>query len=458
MEFLLIQPFRQPLDGIVRLPGSKSVTNRALLLAALSRESLTLEGALFSEDTRIMCDALEALGFRLRADAAGNSLFVMGASGRIPCDRASLHVGNAGTAARFLTAALALHPDGHYRLDGVPAMRKRPIKGLLEALRQHAAVDPAYEGEAGCFPFSLHTHGLAGGIIAIDASASSQILSAVLMVAPLARESLTISLQGPTVSRPFIDMTLAMMCQFGCQAVQNDDNHFSFQALPHGYYYGKPAYVIEPDATAASYFMTLPKLTGGRITLPGCARVALQGDIDYLKIVHLLGGSSEVDGDSLSIHYEDGKAAAPVSWDFNDISDTFLTMAAISPLLPGPTNITGIGHTRKQETDRVAAMATELRKLGQNVEEHEDSLTIHPDPQAMRQISRDQAIRIETYHDHRVAMSFGILGSHDLHGDGRPWIEIGNPGCCAKTYPAFFKLLHTLNPASDSSDAPPVFA
>ncbi len=446
MEPLTLKPFRQPVAGTVSLPGSKSITNRALILAALSRESLTLEGALFSEDTEIMIAALQALGFTVSADAAGKTIFIVGRGGEIPQPQAELQVGNAGTAARFLTALLALKPGGHYRLDGSEAMRKRPMRGLLDALARAGAAEATFGGKEGFFPFELKTQGFAGGSLSVDASASSQILSALLMAAPLAREPLTIELAGETVSKPFVEMTLTMMAQFGIEPESAAGGRTAF-AGGSSYYYNRPAYVIEPDATAASYFLALPWVTGGGLRLQRLGRVSLQGDISFTEVMAALGVETSTDGDDLIVSTGQAPGEIPASFDFNAISDTFLTLAALAPLLNQPLTITGIAHTRKQETDRVHAMATELRKLGQRVDETEDALTVHPDLAAMKAATADAPVAIDTYRDHRVAMSFGILGCRDLHGDGRPWLTINDPGCCAKTFPNFFEVLKNLRPS-----------
>lgn len=442
-ETLLIHPFRHKLNSQVRLPGSKSITNRALLLAALSKESLTLEGALFSDDTRIMIQCLQELGFTVRPDEAGASIFVVGRSGHIPRDKAKLFVGNAGTAARFLTAFLALRPDGEYHLDGTEAMRKRPMRGLLDALTRCGAAEVHYHGEPGHFPFTLKTKGLSGGELRVNASSSSQLLSALLMIAPCAQGPITLHLDGPTVSLPFVGMTLAMMEQFGQVPQANSDTGpFSFQGQGV-YYYPRPAYLIEPDATAASYFFMLPWITGGSLRVKDTYGISLQGDIRFVEELKPLGAFFGVDGRDLVATFQPGHKSG-IKANFNAISDTFLTLAAVTPLLHGPTVISGIAHTRKQETDRIHAMATELKRLGQNVVETEDSLQVIPDYEALRRVSKDGPVTIETYEDHRVAMSFAILGSHDLYGDGRPWLAIHNPSCCAKTFPNFFETLESL--------------
>lgn len=440
---LTIQPFTKPVRGRVTLPGSKSITNRALILAALSRESLTLEGALFSDDTRIMAEALRRLGVTVSEDERGKEIFVKGCGGQLPNAEAELYVGNAGTAARFLTAMLCLRQGGVYQLDGSAPMRKRPMRGLLDALVAHGAAEVEYQGEHGFFPFTLKTKGMPGGELSVDASASSQILSALLMIAPLAPEPLTLTLAGETVSHPFIGMTLAMMEQFGAPPQGESDTGPFYFAGQGSYYYPRPAYVIEPDAMAASYFAMLPWVVGGSLALERCYGIGLQGDIKFIEAISPLGAFFNVEGNDLIAEFRERQTPG-VNLDFNAISDTFLTLAAITPLLNGPTTISGIAHTRHQETDRIAAMASELRKLGQRVDETDDSLTVHPYKAAMVAATKDAPLAIDTYEDHRVAMSFGILGSHDLHGDGRPWLIIKDPGCCAKTFPHFFDVLAKL--------------
>lgn len=409
---LPIQPFTKPVRGRVTLPGSKSIANRALILAAMAKGTTTLHGALFSRDTRIMVAALQTLGFAVKTDEAALTITITGRGGEIPVREASLNVGNAGTAARFLTAFVCLQPDGLYHFDGDDAMRRRPIGALLAALESQGA-----RASARTFPFTLQTAGLRGGTVELDASESSQMLSALLMVAPHAKSPLTVQLRGETVSRPFVGMTERMVRQFATAPTD---------------------YLIEGDATAASYFAALAVVTRGSLQVAGLnlADDALQGDAEFYR---LLAARNLVRLSGPTV--ESGAARPGIAAGFNDFSDTFLTLAALAPLLEGPTRITGIAHTRKQETDRVAGAARELKKLGQHVIEADDALEIHPRPLV-------PDIEIETYHDHRFAMSFGILGCHDLRKDGRPWLTIKDPGCCAKTFPAFFDLLAGLRAGS----------
>ncbi len=435
---LPIRPFTQPARGEVTLPGSKSITNRALLLAALCNGPVTLTGALFSEDTEIMAEALRQLGFVVKEDEANKSIHVEGQGGEIPAQEAALQVGLAGTAARFLTALCAAAKAGVYRLDGVPQMRKRPMKGLIDALRSLGA-DIRCTGEEGFFPLEIHARGLRGGSVNIDARESSQMLSALLMVAPLAAEPVAPATVGG-VRWPFVQMTATMMQafhrDFAPAVIRVDEEHFRVTREP--YVLSGVTYQIEPDATAASYYAALPVVVGGGLTLrqlhPG-----LQGDTQFIA---MLAGAGLLS----TLATPPGLAVAAgvrvsLTQNFSEFSDTFLTLAAIAPLLDGPTTITGIAHTRKQETDRVAGMARELKRLGQGVVETDDTLTLTPNLAELKARAVSGPVVIETYGDHRFAMSFAILGCHNLFGDGRPWLAIRNPACCAKTFPNFFDVL-----------------
>lgn len=448
---LPIVPFARPVSGEVTLPGSKSLTNRALLLAALCDGPVTLTGALFSDDTRLMAAALRKIGLTVEEDENACTLCVGGQDNAFKSDSPiDLYVGLAGTAARFLTALCAAAPHGVYRIQGTERMNQRPMKGLIDALRALGA-DIRCTDVEGFFPIEIHAKGIRGGTVSIDASESSQMLSALLMVGPMATHQIRINPIGG-YRKPFVDMTIRFCAEFGGQHSGQTLGNEEIIHAPWGKYRSPEIYGIEPDATAATYFEALSLITGGNLYLPKLKgpNSGLQGDTRFLEIIQALGGmvsltqaepagllqarqilGTTVQGPSLD------RLGVVQETDFSGFSDTFLTLAAIAPLLAGPTKITGIAHSRKQETDRVAGMARELGKLGQHVIETEDSLEIHPRP-------LKSGVVIETYHDHRFAMSFGILGCHDLHGDGRPWLTIDNPACCAKTFPNFFELLESL--------------
>ncbi len=447
---LVIRPFTTPARGIAQIPGSKSITNRALILAALADGVTLLSGALFSRDTRILIAALQALGFEISHDEAAGSIRIAGLGGRIPNARAKLHVGNAGTAARFLTAFLALAPGGCYELDGDEAMRSRPMRGLLDALSGAGCRALAPDGSpAAGFPFTLHTTGRLGRL-EVDASASSQLLSALLMVLPLAAGA-TVRMKGPTVSEPFVVMTARMCGQFGRALTPSADGSWTCPAP--GPYVAQTDYAVEPDATAASYFIALPAVTGAgaALRIEGYADGGLQGDTAFAGVAAACGAALLPAAGALVAGSWTGPKGG--DFDFNAFSDTFLTLATIATLATGPVKICGVAHTRKQETDRVLAMATELERLGIRVapaaaelraDASLSSLTIFPDRTALRRAAAAGPVQIRTYEDHRMAMSFGVLGSFDLFGDGRPWIAIEDPACVGKTFPCFFEALEAL--------------
>ena len=443
-DLLPITPFTRPVRGEVIVPGSKSLTNRALLLAALCPQPVTLTGALFSEDTRLMAEALRKLGLTVTADEAALTVRVADQANAFAATAApvELFVGLAGTAARFLTALCAAAPRGVYRIDGIPQMRKRPMRALIEALRALGA-DIRCLGEDGFFPIEIHARGLRGGPVSLDASESSQLLSALLMVAPLAAAPVEVALTAE-VRRPFVEMTTRLMGEFG-YVLGDQANPETFVVKP-GRYDGPARYAVEPDATAASYFLALPLVTGGSLHLPHLRGPGdgLQGDTHFADVLARVGALIRTTPRGLDTSFSQTNMQRGVTQNFSEFSDTFLTLAAISPLLAGPTRISGIAHTRKQETDRVAGMARELTRLGQHVVETPDALEIAP-----RYLRSGETI--ETYGDHRFAMSFAILGCLDLRGDGQPWLTIKDPACCAKTFPHFFELLETVRQNSFAS-------
>lgn len=467
---LPIKPFGNFRRARVTPPGSKSITNRALVLAALRSGTTRLSGALFSDDTRAMLECLRRLGFRVEADETAKTICVEGRGGEIPASRAELFVENAGTAARFLTALLALKVGGEFSLDGTAAMRRRPMSGLLDALAR-LGCEFEFANERGCFPFKMRTRGTFPNEIDVDASASSQILSALLQIAPVAatrneRGIFNVFLRGTTVSKPFVEMTRRMILQFG-GGIEARGNAF---ACGGGFGAGTLDYAIEPDATAASYFLILPFVhRGSEIFVNGLDSDGLQGDAAFafelsapprnlLSAVQVFGAhGTDVAAGAVGkgVSVAAGTSASGFSADFNAISDTFLTLAAVAPLLDAgtPLEIRGIAHTRRQETDRVAAAANELSKIlgAESVFQTDDSLTVLPvsrgELRARADAAPNRRFRVATYRDHRIAMSFGVLGTFDLRGDGSPWIEIEDPQCCAKTFPEFFSVLGALGRA-----------
>ena len=411
-----ITPVTGPVAATIPVPGSKSLTNRALCLAALAAGTSTLRNALFSDDTHYFGAALKALGLEVREDRAAATISVDGRGGTLPAARADLFVGLAGTAARFLTAVLALG-SGCYTVDGAPRMRERPMDELLTALAaQGARISAATRPVR--MPFTICGGGLAGGELQVSGVRSSQPISALLMVAPLARAATTLEIEGKLVSEPFVAMTVRLMRRFGAAVAENGPR-FSVAA---GQRYRAQDLVIEPDATSASYFFAAAAVTGGRVRVPGLGRGSLQGDLAFLDVLRQMG--CRVDLDAAGVSVQGPSALTGVDVDLAAISDTAPTLAAIAPYASGPVTIRGIGHTRLQETDRVHAMATELRRIGVPVEEGEGSLRIEP--------AAPRGATIETYDDHRIAMAFAVTGLRT------PGISIADPGCTAKTFPDFF--------------------
>lgn len=436
MDVLALSPFAAPARGTVSVPGSKSINNRALLLAALADGRSTLTGALDSDDTRIFAAGLAALGFSVAHDRENRTFTVDGCGGRLPAPPggvAEIFVGNAGTAARFLLALAALG-TAKVRFDGVAAMRKRPMGDLLAALAAQGAT-VACEGEPDRLPLTITGAGLAGGRIALDPSRSSQQVSALLMVAPFARSDATLALEGTVVSEPYIAMTIDMMAAWGATATRDPDGALRVRAGQR--YAAKPAYEVEPDASSASYFFAAAAVTGGRVTVRGLSRQALQGDALFVDALARMGCAVEDGPAGLTVA---GPARlAGVEIDMNAISDTAPTLAAIAPYASGPVLITGVEHMRWKETDRVAAMARELARMGADVEERRDGLLVRP--------SAVRRAQVATYDDHRMAMALAVTG---LAGPG---VDIEDPGCVSKTFPTFFEVLADLRRQSDAAAA-----
>lgn len=420
-----INPLRAVPHAVVHVPGSKSITNRALILAALTASSerdIVLDGALQSEDTEVMVESLRRLGFRvtLDGDAAQIRLRAGAARRLLPAD---LFVANSGTSMRFLTALVALG-EGRYRLDGVPRMRERPIADLLDALQQ-LGVRAETENANGCPPVIVTAHGLPGGTVRIKGDTSSQFLSGLLMAAPFAQGDLVIEIEGTLVSLPYVTMTVEMLQQFGLAVEFEHPRRFRIPAPQRPQPLAR--YAIEPDASAASYFFGAAAITGGSIGVAGLAMQSLQGDVHFVKVLEQMGCRVERTGDAITVH---GGPLHGIDVDMNDISDTVMTLGAVACFADGPTTIRNVAHIRHKETDRLAALATELRRIGALVAEASDGLTITPGPL--------QGAVVQTYNDHRMAMSLALVGLKI------PGIVIDHPACVAKTYPRFFEDLKCL--------------
>jgi len=378
-------------------------------------------GLLDSEDTRVMVDSLEKLGFSLRLDWNKGQAWVdrpreTRNGGTIPTARASLQVCNSGTSMRFLTAMVATG-TGTFHLDGNARMRERPIADLLMALRQ-LGVD-AQGSQPGDFPpLTIHSQGLSGGQVQLKANLSSQFLSGLLLSAPKALSRIEITVPGTMVSEPYVTMTLAMLKDWGYTVFQ-DANRYTIPAPQSAQ---KSAYAIEPDASAASYFWAAAAVTGGDVTVPGLSQQSLQGDVAFVEALGRMGCLVTYNATGIRVQ---GRPLHGIDIDMNAISDTVMTLAVVACFASGPTTIRNVAHIRHKETDRLTAIATELSKLGARVETREDGLTIHPGPL--------RGAHIHTYDDHRMAMSLAVAGLRV------PGVVIEDPGCVRKTYPGFFQ-------------------
>ena len=418
-----IQPIRKPLDATIEVPGSKSYTNRALLVAALANGASTVTGALFSDDTRYMCNALQKLGVEIDADEKQARFDVYGNGGDIPVSGAELYIGNSGTTSRSLTAYVSLG-HGKFVIDGDEPMRHgRPISDLLDALRQ-IGVSARSQFENGHLPVIVEASGLEGGKTRLDVSKSSQFLTALLLIAPSAKNDMEIEVVGAR-EMPYIDITLLVMEAFGVQVINEDYKYFRIEG---GQQYQPRVYNIEPDASNASYFFAAAALTGGRVTAQHLNLDSAQGDVQFLNILEQMG--CQVAVSDVGITVTGPRQLKGIDVDMRAISDTSLTLAAIAPFADSKVTIRNIEHTRWQETDRIHAMVTELRKLGVPVVEHQDGLEISPAPIT--------PAAIDTYQDHRMAMAFSLVGLK-THG-----IRINNPECVSKTFPNYFEVLREL--------------
>lgn len=420
-KVLEIKPVGFGVAANVHVPGSKSITNRALVLAALcSRDSpCELSGALQSEDTEVMVDCLQRLGFEIEPhwDRERICMRLNHSSRIIPASQADMSVANSGTTMRFLTAMVALG-EGRYRLDGIARMHERPIFDLLFALNQ-LGVHARGESRDGVPPIVVNASGLRGGRVHMRADVSSQYLSALLMVAPFADGDIEIALDGPLVSRPYIAMMLAMLKHWQLAYEWDHGRHFRIPGNQKG---KCSSYAIEPDASAASYFFAAAAILRGRITVLDLPENSLQGDVHFVDVLEQMGCRIEKCSSGFTVH---GRPLHGIDVDMNAISDTVMTLGAVACFAEGPTVIRNVAHIRHKETDRITALATELQKVGAAVEEFADGLKITPGPL--------HGAEIETYNDHRMAMSMALVGLRT------PGIVIRNPGCVSKTYPGFWR-------------------
>ncbi len=421
MQELAIEPITPP-DASVAVPGSRSQTNRALACAALAEGSSRLRGWLASEDTDAMREGLERLGVAIRVE--GEELVIRGVGGSFAIPLRPLDCRLSGTTIRFLTACAALVP-GRVVLDGVARMRERPIQELADAL---ATLGVPVRTVAGCPPVTVQGGSFRGGRVTLDASRSSQFVSALLLVAPAAPEGVEIT-TGPIVSRWFVDMTVDVMAAFGVSVDRPGPGEFRVKP---GQRYRARSYSIEPDAMSASYFFAAAAVTGGRVRVEGLTPASSQGDVRVVEVLERMGCTVERGTRSLSV--KGPRYLHGVDQDLNAMPDMALTLAVVACFARGPSRLRQIGHLRVKESDRMAALEAELSRLGARVTVSDTDLVIEPPAQV-------RAARVRTYDDHRMAMSFAVAGLRV------PGIVIENPGCVAKTFPDFFERLRALGRA-----------
>lgn len=424
-EPLEIAPLGRPLDVDVEVPGSKSYTNRAFVLAALADGTSHLSGALFSDDTLYMAEALRQLGVAVEADPERKTFQVAGSGGCVPAETARVSIGNAGTAARFLPVVMALG-RGVYELDGIPRMRERPITPLVDALGELGTRVECL-AEPGCIPLRVHGGTLRGGRVTLPGHLTSQYVSGLLMGAPRMPEGLALDVEGEMVSRPYLEMAVRAMRDFGAEVETDDYRHF---AVAGGQRYAARDYAVEPDASGASYFFAAAAIAGGRVRVRGLGADSLQGDLGLVDVLADMGCEVERGPDWTEVRRGPSTPLRGVDVAMHDLSDVAQTLAVVAPFATSPTRIRGIGFIRRKETDRIAAVVSELTRLGIDAEEEEDGLVVHP--------GKPRAADVETYDDHRMAMSFALIG---LACEG---VRILDPGCTAKTFPDYFERLDRL--------------
>ncbi len=424
MKYLDLAPIGRA-AGTIRLPGSKSISNRVLLLAALAKGATRVHGLLDAEDTRTMLGALQKLDIII--DVRDFASMVVNGAGGIPCRKVDLFLGNAGTAFRPLTAALALS-GGEYRLMGKPRMHARPIGDLVEPLRAIGArID--YAGNEGYPPLAIHPGQIrVDGHIMMRGNMSSQYLSALLMALPLAGGG-TVEIVGELISKPYVAITLNLMRKFGIEVRVNGWKSFD---VP-GYSYVAPQEIyVEGDASSASYFLAAGAISGGPVRVTGVGQDSIQGDIRFTEVLVQMGANVELGPDWIEVSSPASGKLAPFDLDLNHIPDAAMTAAVMALFAGGPSAIRNIGSWQVKETDRITAMARELRKLGATVVEGPDFLKITPSAKL------NPGVAIDTYDDHRMAMCFSLAAL-----GGVP-VRINDPQCVAKTFPAYFVVLDSI--------------
>ena len=418
-DYIEVKPASGALNSTIQPPGSKSLTNRALPIAAMASGRSVLSGVLDSDDTKVMIQSLQTIGVKISHDKSLHLVTVDGVAGIVEEQNqaAELFIGNSGTTIRFLTALLGF-VGGEYTLDGIARMRERPIGPLVEALNALGATVVA-ESPNGCPPVKISSARLSGGKVKIRGDVSSQYLSGLMMAAPLATNDVIIEIEGPLISKPYVEMTQKVMKDFGVDCHINDA--FNRFEIAGDQSYTAAEYQIEPDASAASYFWAAAAICGGTATVKNLNQDSLQGDVQFVECLEQMGCKVKWGENEISVA---GPAKVGIDVDMSNVSDTVQTLAAVALFVEGTTIVRNVAHNRVKETDRIGNLAIELRKFGVKVDEHEDGLSIHPGPL--------NGADIETYDDHRMSMSLALVGLK------QPGVKIHDPGCVSKTYPDYF--------------------
>jgi 3-phosphoshikimate 1-carboxyvinyltransferase len=417
-----IVPLTGPVDATVAVPGSKSLTNRALVAAALAEGASVIDGALFADDTAAMAECLTRLRARVVLDPSAARVEVGGTGGELPAASIDLDARLSGTTARFVAPLLTLGP-GHYRLDGAGPLRGRPMGDTTTALAALGAT-VEHEGRPGHLPMTVSGGPVPGGAVTVAGDASSQFLSGLLLAGPAMADGLTVTLTTELVSRPFVAMTASVMEAFGAAVDHPDDRTWTVR--PGGYRSAR--YRAEPDATAASYFLAAAAICGGTVRVEGLGAGSLQGDIGFVDVLARMGATVELSADA-TVVTGTGRPRGG-DFDLSDMPDTAQTLAVMAVFADRPTRVTGVGFIRQHETDRIAAIVAELSRCGIVAREEPDGFVVHP--------GSPRPAKVRTYDDHRMAMSFALLGLR------APGIEIADPGCVAKTFPRYFAALDSL--------------
>lgn len=431
---LKVTPIKS-LDGTVTLPGSKSLSNRCLLLAALSNGTTKVENLLESDDIRYMLDALDQMKVPVERDPSDpTTVTVTGQNGPInaPSDEVcELFLGNAGTAMRPLAAALCMG-EGKFVLDGVPRMRERPIADLIDGLKQLGA-DVSCVEETGCPPVTINANGLKGGNASISGKMSSQFLSSMLMASPAATGDITISIKDELISAPYVSLTIGLMKKYGVEVeIEGDmDGTPSFKIPGAAKYQSPGSILVEGDASSASYFIAGAAITGGTVTVRGCGSESVQGDVAFADVMEQMGATVTWGPDSITVTRDPSVKLKGVDVDCGKIPDAAMTLAVAALFAEGPTTIRNVYSWRLKETERMKAIVAECTKLGATVEEFRDYCIIHPPKD---NIVNDN-VTIETYDDHRMAMTFSLAACAGVN------VIIHDPGCTAKTFPTYFEML-----------------